>query len=349
VVNKTRLYWSLQFSGWAAYAGFQTLVAILATDDGHIAGGRVVFFVAEAALCLLITHLFRSASNRFHWLDVGLRKLIPVVLATVVAMGAVMYVARIPVSWVTGLYNAEVIFNTANFFQGVFTYGIFFFIWAALYFIYNYFERYNKSLKLEASFKEIELNNLKSQINPHFIFNALNSIRGLVDENPVKAKLAINQMSNILRNSLVAEKRGLSKFSDELRIVTDYLGLESIRFEERLRTEFDIDPASHDFYVPTLMVQTLVENGIKHGISQLRDGGLIQIRTRVEGDRLRMIIRNSGSFKLGSPNTPGTGLGLDNTRQRLKLIYHNEASFRIITEKDNFVVTEVTVPHLYNV
>ncbi len=349
MVNKTRLYWTLQFSGWAAYAGFQTLVAILAAEDTQIAGGRVLFFVAEAALCLLITHLFRSSSNRFHWLDISLRKLIPIVLATVVGMGAFMYVARIPVSWFTGLYNADVIFNAANFFRGVFTYSIFFFIWAALYFIYNYFERYNKSLKLEASFKEIELNNLKSQINPHFIFNALNSIRGLVDEDPGKAKLAINQMSNILRNSLVAEKRGLSKFSDEFRIVTDYLGLESIRFEERLRTEFDIDPASHDFYVPTLMVQTLVENGIKHGISQLREGGLIQIMTRVEDDRLRMVIRNSGAFKPGSPGTPGTGLGLDNTRQRLKLIYHDDASFRIITEKDNFVVTEVIVPHLYNI
>jgi LytS/YehU family sensor histidine kinase len=97
------------------------------------------------------------------------------------------------------------------------------------------------------------------------------------------------------------------------------------------------------------MVQTLVENGIKHGISQLREGGLIQITTRVEDDRLRMVIRNSGAFKPGSPGTPGTGLGLDNTRQRLKLIYHDDASFRIITEKDNFVVTEVIVPHLYNI
>ena len=119
---------------------------------------------------------------------------------------------------------------------------------------------------------EIELNNLKSQLNPHFIFNALNSIRALVDENPSKSKQAINQLSNILRNSLASDKKGLTKFEDELKIVKDYLGLESIRFEERLKTEFDIHPDSQKFLVPPLMIQTLVENGIKHGISKLTAG-----------------------------------------------------------------------------
>ena len=126
---------------------------------------------------------------------------------------------------------------------------------------------------------EIELNNLKSQLNPHFIFNALNSIRALVDENPSKSKQAINQLSNILRNSLASDKKGLTKFEDEIKIVKDYLGLESIRFEERLKTEFEIHPESQKFLVPPLMIQTLVENGIKHGISKLTPGGVIQLKT----------------------------------------------------------------------
>src|SRR5690606_5122792 len=137
-----------------------------------------------------------------------------------------------------------------------------FFLWFVLYFSYHYFDQYNKSLKYEASMVQIELNNLKSQLNPHFIFNALNSIRALVDENPEKSKQAINQLSNILRNSLATDKKRLTKFGDELKIVRDYLGLENIRFEERLKTRFDIDPQSHRFNVPPLMIQTLVENGI---------------------------------------------------------------------------------------
>jgi LytS/YehU family sensor histidine kinase len=177
----------------------------------------------------------------------------------------------------------------------------------------------------------------------------LNSIRALVDENPAKSKEAINQLSSILRNSLMTEKRGLTSFDDELKLVKDYLGLESIRFEERLQTAFEIDPESRDFLVPPLMIQTLVENGIKHGISKLTEGGIIQIKTKVEGDHLRIYIRNSGKFELnGSAGKNSPGLGLENTRQRLKLIYGEEATFRILTEKDNFVLTEIVVPHLYN-
>ena len=190
---------------------------------------------------------------------------------------------------------------------------------------------------------QIELNHLKSQLNPHFIFNALNSIRALVDENPVKSKQAINQLSNILRSSLASDKKRLTKFDDELKIVKDYLGLEHIRFEERLKTEFEIHPDSHRFYVPPLMIQTLVENGIKHGISKLTAGGLIRMETQVENDRLKIRIHNSGRLVNGE-RKGYTGLGLKNTIQRLKLIYGDDASFRILNENDNFVLTEVIIP-----
>ena len=102
----------------------------------------------------------------------------------------------------------------------------------------------------------------------------------MVDENPKKSKQAITQLSNILRNSLASDKKGLTNFDEELKIVKDYLGLESIRFEERLKTEFDIHPESQRFLVPPMMIQTLVENGIKHGISKLTRGGVIQLKDR---------------------------------------------------------------------
>jgi LytS/YehU family sensor histidine kinase len=192
---------------------------------------------------------------------------------------------------------------------------------------------------------EIELNNLKSQLNPHFIFNALNSIRALVDENPMKSKQAINQLSNILRNSLATDKKGLTNFEDEFKTVQDYLGLESIRFEERLKTEFEIYPKSQNFLVPPLMVQTLVENGIKHGIARLTSGGIIQVKTLVENNRLKIQIRNSG--QIVPEIKKDKGLGLKNTVQRLKLIYGNDASFSIENENDNFVLTEIIIPQHY--
>ena len=119
--------------------------------------------------------------------------------------------------------------------------------------------------------------------------------------------------------------------------------MESIRFEERLKTEFDIHPDSHDFYVPPLMIQTLVENGIKHGISRLTAGGIIQVKTVVERGHLKVRIRNSGHLMNGAKRSK-TGIGLKNTVQRLKLLYGDEATFRIVNENDNFVLTEIVIP-----
>lgn len=338
----------MQIGGWAIYAIAQ-IVAVLELDQGSLSNQRIIFLLYEAALGLAVSHIYRNFINRWKWLSLTMPRLIPRVLFSVFAMGVIMYFLRIPVSIPLGLFNKNVVLDPMVLLGLSFVYAFFFFLWSVMYFIYNYFERYNKSLKLEASIKEIELNNLKSQLNPHFIFNALNSIRALVDENPSKSKLAINQLSNILRNSLVTEKRGLTKFEEEMKVVKDYLGLEGIRFEERLRTELDIDPASVDFMVPPLMIQTLVENGIKHGISKLKDGGIIQIKTKVERDRLKIHIRNSGHFHLNGAKKPSGGMGLENTRQRLKLIYGEEASFRILTENNTFVLTEIIIPHLYKI
>lgn len=344
MVNKTRLYWSLQVGGWVLYAVVQ-IVAALASVNGAISNERIIFLSYEAFFCFLITHGFRTYMNNQRWLALGMPRLIPRVLLSVFLLGIIMYFLRIPVSVPLGLFSTAVVFDPMNILGLSFFYAILFFLWSVFYFIYNYFERYNKSLKLEASVKEIELNNLKSQLNPHFIFNALNSIRALVDENPQKSKQAINQLANILRNSLVTEKKGLTKFGDELKVVHDYLGLESIRFEERLKMEFDIDPASKNFLVPPLMIQTLVENGVKHGISKLTEGGLIQLQTRVVNGKLNIRIRNSGHYVNGHKKR--SGLGLVNTSQRLKLLYGNEARFAITNESDNFVLTEITIPHLH--
>ncbi len=208
---------------------------------------------------------------------------------------------------------------------------IIYFIWAMIYFTFHYFERYNKGLKYEAAAKEIELRNLRSQLNPHFIFNALNSIRALVDENPVKSKNAITQLSNILRNSLTVDRQRLVTFSEEMEMVRDYLALETIRYEERLRIEFNIDPKSTEYLIPPLMVQTLVENGIKHGISTLKNGGKVEISSKVDNENLFIQIRNTGQY-LNGETKKKSGFGLNNTKKRLELIYGDQASFRILNE-----------------
>ena len=345
MLNKQKLYWTLQIGGWTLYAFVQIVASLIAAGGLGVSMQRIIFLTYEAIFCLVVSHIFRYYINKWRWLSLGMARLIPKAIVSVFVLGLIMYFLRIPISFPLGLFSMDVAFDLQNILGLSLYYAIIFFMWSALYFIYNYFERYNKSLKLEAHARAIELNNLKSQLNPHFIFNALNSIRALVDENPPKSKLAINQLSSILRNSLVADKKGLTRFKEELKVVKDYLGLEHIRFEERLQTEFIIDPHSKEFLVPPLMIQTLVENGIKHGISRLTEGGLIQIKTSVEGNRLCIQIRNSGQYMNGAKRTTG-GMGLENTKQRLKLIYGGAASFRILTENDSFVLTEIKIPHI---
>jgi len=340
---KEKLYWGLQIGGWLLHGAIQVAANFL--DAGVLDTQRLIFFLYEAILCLLVTHIYRQWINRNKWLSFNMSMLLIRVVTSVLLMGLIMYFLRIPASIPLHLFNPMLAFDVTHIFGQSIYYAIIFFLWSAIYFIYNYFERYNKSLKMEATVKEIELNNLKAQLNPHFIFNAMNSIRALVDENPAKSKQAITQLSNILRNSLATEKKGLTKFNDELKVVKDYLSLESIRFEERLKIEYDIDWGSSDFWVPPFMIQTLVENGIKHGIAQLTEGGTISIKTKVtENDELKIQISNSGQYTAEKKG----GLGLTNTIQRLKLLYGDAAYLKIDNEKNNLVLTEVKIPHLYN-
>lgn len=265
------------------------------------------------------------------------------VLISIFALTILNFFVHILILLSLGVLDFEYDLDSVN--VGVYLLGTYsvYFVWTLFYFIYHYFERYNSALKYEALKNEIELNNLKSQLNPHFIFNALNSIRALVDENPSKSKDAITQLSSILRSSLVINRNRLTSFKEEIHTVRDYLDLETIRFEERLRTKFNIDPDSKNFAVPPLMIQTLVENGIKHGISKLKEGGIISIETEVNDTVLNIKIRNSGQLMYEKLNSR-KGFGLDNTRQRLKLLYGNKATFTIFNEDNNTVLTELNLP-----
>ena len=144
------------------------------------------------------------------------------------------------------------------------------------------------------------------------------------------------------------DKLRVVDFNEELSTVKDYLALESIRFEERLRVSYDIDKNSENFQIPPMMMQTLVENAIKHGVSNLIEGGEVELIAYVKEFFLTIQIRNSGQLVNGVVKKPKQGgYGLANTKQRLKLIYGGEASFRIYNENDKFVTSEVRIPQRF--
>lgn len=188
--------------------------------------------------------------------------------------------------------------------------------------------------KLEARNRllvEARLTALTNQINPHFLFNTLNSIGALVRVNPDQARGVIYKLSNILRR-LLRKVEALVPLRDELSFIDDYLSIEMVRFGEKLRFEKDIDPATLDRLVPSMMLQPIVENSIRHGLANKVDGGLIVIRSRLSAGHLRITVEDNG---VGIPEERlnrlfDLGIGVSNVNERLKVLYQDH--YRIVVE-----------------
>ena len=235
-------------------------------------------------------------------------------------------------------------------FSGLFNNFFLVMLWVLIYAMYHYIERNRNNqidrLKLEAVVKSLELKTIKSHINPHFIFNALNSIRALVDENPPRARTAITELSNILRSSLQAEKQETVPLSQELDIVNDYLALEEMRFEERLKIELHIDEETLVEPVPPMMLQTLVENAIKHGISKQEAGGIIKIYSKYIGNTHELTVINSGKL-LQLKSDDESGFGIKGTQDRLNLLFQDHARFEIKQLDGNMVESKIIMPKTF--
>ena len=218
-------------------------------------------------------------------------------------------------------------------------------IWMLIYIVYHYVEKNRKDqldrLRLENTVKELELKTIKSHINPHFIFNSLNSIRALVDENPNRARRAITELSNILRSSMQAEKSETVTLEREMDIVKDYLALEQMRFEERLKIEFEIDEDTLQQPVPPMMLQTLVENAIKHGISRQVKGGVVRVVAAFNNNHMELLVQNTGQL---STIINEDGFGIKSTQDRLNLMYQGKAVFDIRNMGTTMVESKVSLP-----
>ncbi len=341
-MTKKKLYWICQLGGWLIFVLFQCLFAQL---NNTLTISVAISQIIQFTFGVIISHLYRGLIIQFGWLRLNTLLQIPLVIISCLLLAILHDYGQFGLESLINIAGNRH-FNNVIIASGVLNLAFVYFLWSLIYFLFHFIQNYKKAeienFKWQASINEIELNKLKSQLNPHFMFNAMNSIRALVDENPLKSKEAITQLSNLLRNTLQMGKNKVITFNEEMKIVNDYLALESVRYEERLKIKMQIQKGSSDFEVPPLMIQTLVENGIKHGISKLTEGGMIEITTRVEKDKLIIIIRNSGQIKENMETD--SGFGIKNTLQRLKLLYGNEALLKIANQDSNTVITELIIP-----
>jgi len=301
------------------------------------------------ALGLLISHFGRRWIARWGWKTMGWRATLPRVLA-LSAVESTVWIA-VGFGWPYGvlgyqLSNYWLLIITLVWVNGTITFAG----WHSLYFFYHLFDRLNRSeierLRLASNVKEAELRALKSQVNPHFIFNSLNSLRALIDEDPARARQSVTQLANLLRYSLQSGQLETVPFEDELRIVNDYLALEQVRHEERLRVRLDIAPDTLALPVPPMLLQTLVENAVKYGISTRAEGGEIAIIARCEHGALRLQVTNPGELATPADKTraASTGVGLRNAAERLRLLFGERATLQLRAERPELVVAEAILP-----
>jgi two-component system, LytTR family, sensor kinase len=194
--------------------------------------------------------------------------------------------------------------------------------------------------ELQQALAASELQMLKSQLHPHYLFNTLHGISALIDTDRGKAKASVLKLSSLLRASLEYGTSDLITFAEELKFVRSYLELEQMRLEDRLQVSWDVDLETRETLVPQLILQPLVENAIVHGISCCRQGGWIRIVSRKTDDRVELEIRNS----VGGKSQEGLGLGHRNTTSRLKHLYANEGTFEFRIDPDGVAVATLSFP-----
>src|SRR5215213_5988415 len=320
--NKLPSFWTIQLTGWIVYFVAIYITFLTVAQPGnflslfYLKGFRTLtgFFLTS----VFMRPIYRRFGNR---LSIGW--LVLLVLICAFAFGY---------AW-TGIefyyaYSTNPILNLDNYLarspRVALDYAMTLTAWSALYLGVKNWRAWQKerenALESSALAQKAQLEMLRYQLNPHFLFNALNSIRGSVDEDATRAKEMITRLSEFLRYSLLGESEKKIPLGEEIEAVRNYLAIEKIRFEEKLEIEFEIEKAAEDFYVPCFLLNPLVENAIKHGLQTSAKPLKLKISADVLDNKLVLEVLNSGTLNVHS-NGSGTKIGLKNVRERLEKLF----------------------------
>ncbi|HEY1744849.1 MAG TPA: histidine kinase [Granulicella sp.] len=346
LISLPMAYVFCQLTGWGVWAIIGALFSSRATGLHY---GLVLFsYGLFSASGFITSHLLRYVMRRRRWLQLrampAIARIVAAVFVCVMLMIASLYFINIRL---LHLFDPGV--GTAAFLEMVaintcIVYGIWMTIYTSVHSSRRGRQAELASLRMELALRDAQYRSLSAQVNPHFLFNSLNSLRALILIDPQKAITAVTHLSGVLRYSLAADitstkAERIVPLRDELDAVSDYLALERIRFEDRLRVTQQIDPAALNICVPRMMVQHLVENAVKHGIAQVSEGGEVHIAAIVS-EYLHIKITNPGHIAKN-----GNGTGLDNTRQRLRFLYGPSGTADCTLEENNGIVTaSLTIP-----
>ncbi len=352
--NKNRAFWRLQAVGWGGAMLLRVMSSLANAQPLSFLVLVLIETITGFSISLILAVIYRQLINRRPIVTWG-------VTALVLPFAAGLY-AFID-AWVIGLYRSDSSASFAQLFIGVFFFDATLLgAWSALYYAINFFlqieEQNDQLLRLENQATQAQLAMLRYQLNPHFLFNTLNSISTLVllkQTEPANAMLS--RLSSFLRYTLVNEPTGRVTVAQEVETLKLYLDIERMRFEERLRTAFRIDPAAESGLLPSLLLQPLVENAIKYAVSPQESGAEITIAAQLVGPNLRITVSDTGP---GLQNTPGgnrfagvtfdggepvsTGVGLANIRDRLAQAYGEDHRFETMEPPEGGFAVVIEIP-----
>ncbi|HEY0939765.1 MAG TPA: histidine kinase [Steroidobacter sp.] len=355
-MSTSRAYWTCQLLGWGFNASGQMYSAIATLP---VPWERVVLEITLLNACALgLTHVLRLFMLRRGWTKQRMRQLLPRAVVASLLLGllvaTVMHFMAVAPLWGLGLIQDTPALEAIPppiryidpFTLRLANWSIAFFIWIALYMgITSWRQRQAAELRqseLIRALQSAELKLLKSQLNPHFLFNSLNSVRALIAEDPARARDAVTQLSGLLRYTLRSDHEELVTLDRELETVGDYLALESLRLGERMRVEIDIAEGARQVRLPVMLLQTVVENAIKHGIAELPAGGVLRISATVRGDGMHVEVENPRPATQRPREE--TGSGLNNAAERLRLLFGARASLELDLSQPQRAVARLRVP-----
>ncbi len=341
-VKKNTKYWLIQIVGWSL---FTMLNLYIGFENETLTAHTVILNMLISIGGLGITHFFRKFILTQHWFGLETTTLIVRVLLTNIGL------AFLFCSWQFLLLNifmpyVDSVHGISALLRPFMAAYLILLGWSLIYFSWSYVEK-NRSividgLRIKNELQEFELKSMRSNLQPHFIFNSLNSVRALVNEDPKAAREAITKLSTILRTSISTKENSIP-LDDELKLIESYLHLEKIRFEERLQYEFRIAAKTRASLVPPMLLQNMVENAVKHGISLREQGGTIWISSDIEPKYIRISIKNEGAINEEN-KLKGTGFGMSSSQKRLNYLYPDAPPI-IMKEENGHVVVEICIPN----
>jgi hypothetical protein len=350
-MRRERIYLICQLAGWSLTSILINLRFALWARTWQQLSGQILLLTTLCGIGLLLTHVFHLFVKRRGWARLPLPSLIPRIIAACITMAIVSH--SLLLFFVLVVNGAQKISSLrpaiflAEAFGWVFGSSAVLLIWSLIYFGFHQVENYRQTeiekWRLEVMVKDAELKALKSQMNPHFIFNCLNSVRALTVEDPERAQTVVTQLASILRYSLQSRNAATVTLEEELQIVSDYLALEAIRLEDRLKVQMNIDSDTLGVSVPSMLIQTLVENGIKYGIAAQPEGGEISVTSSMRDAMLQIQVTNSGRLVNAGESTC---VGLRNAVERLKLLFGESAMLTLESVDPDQVVARIEIPVL---